>query len=72
MIFKRIKVDVDNTFEDQIEMFEGAELEPDLSDIGNAVGLVVGHYISLDKGFDEESFLNGIRHGLSIAQSTHY
>lgn len=46
-------------------------LKGDLSDLGNDIGFVVGKYLSKDSGFDKDSFLQGIKHGLSISDGTH-
>jgi hypothetical protein len=42
------------------EIFNG-----DLSDIGNSIGQVVAKFINEnEKGYEKESFLHGINHGL--------
>ena len=46
-------------------------LKFDLGDIGNEVGFAVAKHFSGDMGFDKESFLSGIRHGISLVDGTH-
>lgn len=44
----------------------------DLSDIGNEIGIAIGKYINEDKlGYELESFIAGIRHGISLVDGTH-
>jgi hypothetical protein len=44
----------------------------DLSDIGNEIGIVLGKYIKKGKmGYELESFINGLEHGISITDGTH-
>lgn len=43
------------------EVFNG-----DLSDIGNSIGQIVAKFINEnEKGYEKESFLHGINHGLA-------
>ena len=41
----------------------------DLSDIGNVIGIVIGKYI--DNKNTIEDFICGLRHGVSLVDSTH-
>ena len=43
----------------------------DLGDIGNEVGFAVAKHFSGEMGFDKESFMSGIRHGISLVDGTH-
>ena len=43
----------------------------DYSDLGNTFGIVVGKYLSTDLGFEEDDFISGIKHGISISNGTH-
>ncbi len=44
----------------------------DMSDIGNEVGIIIAKYFDdNDLGWDEESFINGLSHGISITDGTH-
>jgi hypothetical protein len=43
----------------------------DFSDIGNTVGFVIGKYFDTQEGFELESFLSGLRHGISLVDGTH-
>ena len=43
----------------------------DLSDIGNTIGIIIGKYICEDMGFEEDSFLHGFKHGVSLSNGTH-
>lgn len=43
----------------------------DLSDLGNDIGKIVGKYLSDDLGWDEDDFISGIKHGISVTNGTH-
>ena len=44
----------------------------DLSDIGNEIGVIIAKYFNEDdNGFDKESFLAGLNHGISLTDGTH-
>ena len=44
----------------------------DLSDVGNEIGIVIAKYFNdEDDGFDKESFLAGLNHGISLTDGTH-
>jgi hypothetical protein len=43
----------------------------DLNELGNRIGLIVGKYISDEFGFEEEDFISGIEHGISVSNGTH-
>lgn len=44
----------------------------DLSDIGNEIGLAIGKHIKENKlGYEIESFIAGIKHGVSLVDGTH-
>jgi hypothetical protein len=47
--------------------------QEDLSDLGNNIGMVVGKYFKKKKwGFQKDSFLHGINHGLSLMLEIKY
>ena len=47
----------------------------DLSDLGNEVGIAIGGTISKETidsdGFELNSFINGVKHGISLTDGTH-
>ena len=44
----------------------------DLSDVGNEIGIIIAKYFDdEDGGFDKESFLSGLNHGISLTDGTH-
>jgi hypothetical protein len=44
----------------------------DLSDVGNEIGIVIAKYFDdEDTGFDKESFISGLNHGISLTDGTH-
>jgi hypothetical protein len=44
----------------------------DVSDIGNEIGMVLGKYIAENSfGWEEDDFISGLNHGISIANGTH-
>lgn len=56
-IFNEIK-DIDNS-------------NGDLNELGNRIGIVVGKYVSDEFGFEEDDFISGIEHGISVSNGTH-
>lgn len=48
------------------------EYAEDLSDIGNTIGIVIGHYLDENEmGFEKEAFMQGLKHGFSLTDGTH-
>ena len=46
--------------------------QEDLSDLGNDIGMIVGKYFKKKKmGYQKDSFVHGINHGISLADGTH-
>ena len=43
----------------------------DISDIGNEIGIILGNYISKENGWDKDSFISGLNHGISLTDGTH-
>ena len=44
----------------------------DASDIGNEIGIILGKYIKENEmGWELDSFISGIKHGISITDGTH-
>lgn len=44
----------------------------DLSDIGNEIGIAIGKYVHEDAyGWELDSFIHGVKHGISLAKGTH-
>jgi hypothetical protein len=43
----------------------------DLNELGNRIGQVVGKYLSDEFGFEEDDFVSGIEHGISVSNGTH-
>jgi hypothetical protein len=44
----------------------------DLSDIGNEIGVIIGkHITNKELGYDLESFIDGVKHGVSLSDGTH-
>ena len=55
-----------------IEQLKSADYDiGDLNDIGNTIGIIIGKYICEDMGFEEDSFLHGFKHGVSLSNGTH-
>ena len=42
----------------------------DLSDFGNEVGIEIGKYI-IENNLDKKDFISGIEHGISLIDGTH-
>jgi len=44
----------------------------DISDIGNEIGIILGKYIDEhEDGWDKDSFIAGLNHGISLTDGTH-
>lgn len=44
----------------------------DLGDIGNEIGIIIARYFDENEmGFNEESFISGLNHGISLTDGTH-
>jgi len=49
------------------------QFDGDLADIGDVIGRVIGKYIDKkDFGYEYETFIAGLQHGISIADGTHF
>ena len=44
----------------------------DLGDLGNIIGMVVAKYFNKELGWDKESLISGIKHGISLTDGTHW
>jgi len=65
--FKKVKSDIISTLND-IKYDNG-----DLSDIGNEIGIIIANYFNENEfGWDKNSFINGINHGISLTDGTHF
>lgn len=47
------------------------KFDGDLSDLGNQIGLNVGHYIGDKLGYEKDDFIHGFNHGVSIIDGSH-
>ena len=55
-----------------IEVAHEKNYTGDLSDVGNEIGIIVGDWIDENKfGFEKDSFISGIKHGISLTDGTH-
>lgn len=57
---------IKRVFEDLLKNYKG-----DLSDVGNAVGQVIAQHFKDAIGFNKQSFLDGLDHGISLMDGTH-
>lgn len=64
-------LDIKNNLETFFRNSIKNSLNFDLGDIGNEIGFAVAKHFSGEMGFDKESFLSGIRHGISLVDGTH-
>lgn len=46
-------------------------IKGDISDLGNEIGIILGKYTSDDIGYELDSFIHGIKHGVSLTKGTH-
>jgi hypothetical protein len=55
-----------------ISQLENEIYNGDLSDLGNSIGQIIGKFIDENKqGYEKNSFLEGIKHGISLSNGTH-
>ena len=57
-----------------IKKLEQSDLPPgcDIGDVGNEIGIAVGKFINNNKmGYELDSFISGIKHGISLVDGTH-
>ncbi len=52
---------------DIIEQLTNFKFRGDISDVGNEIGIVIGKY----NKDDVESFIWGLKHGISLSDGTH-
>jgi hypothetical protein len=58
--------------EDIAKALSEVKYDGDASDIGNEIGIILGKYIEENKmGWELDSFISGIKHGISITDGTH-
>ena len=73
--FKKLceKLRIDNSYNIiKIETDVYLKFNGDLSDLGNNIGLNIGHYINSEKlGYEKDDFISGLKHGISIIDGTH-
>ena len=43
----------------------------DMGDIGNDIGIAVAQYFTDEVGWDKETLIDGIEHGISLIDGTH-
>ena len=43
----------------------------DIGDVGNEIGIAVGKFINNKMGYELDSFISGIKHGISLVDGTH-
>lgn len=56
-----------------IKKLEQSDLPPgcDIGDVGNEIGIAVGKFINNKMGYELDSFISGIKHGISLVDGTH-
>jgi hypothetical protein len=65
-------VKLESIFKDLIDGLQAPKSQVgDLGDVGNEVGIILAKYISKEIGFDQESLIAGIKHGISLVKGTH-
>ena len=62
--FKTLREEIVNTLKEDLP-YEG-----DLSDLGNEIGYIIADYFD-DEGNDLDTFIAGVKHGVSIKDGTH-
>jgi len=67
--FERIKKDI------MLQLAKVNSSTGDLTDIGNEIGVAIGKYTmeenAEDDALDAESFICGLKHGISLIDGTH-
>jgi len=53
------------------KFMETLDLKCDLGDVGNEIGVAIAKHFSEEIGFNQDSFIRGIKHGISLTDGTH-
>jgi len=55
-----------------IDFINENNIDIDFTDLGNTIGIIIGKYTNeQEMGFDKDSFIQGIKHGISLSDGTH-
>jgi len=54
-----------------IDFINESEVDTDFTDLGNTIGIIIGKYTNDEMGFDKDSFIQGIKHGISLSDGNH-
>lgn len=69
--FEMALLDIKNNLETFFRNSQDYSVSCDLGDIGNEIGFTIAKHFSSKMGFDKESFISGINHGISLVDGTH-
>lgn len=62
---------LEDIIEDLLIHLRTVAVRGDISDLGNEIGIILGKYTSDDIGYELDSFIDGIKHGVSLTKGTH-
>jgi len=54
-----------------VDFINENNIDVDFTDLGNTIGIIIGKYINDKMGFDKDSFIQGVKHGISLSDGTH-
>lgn len=63
---------IDEIKKELVDFINENNIDVDFTDLGNTIGIIVGKYTNKEMGFDKESFIQGIKHGISLSDGTHF
>jgi hypothetical protein len=65
------KSDLDRLIDELVAHLSSTFVRGDISDLGNEIGIILGKYTSDEIGYELDSFIHGIKHGVSLTKGTH-
>lgn len=62
---------LDEIKKELVDFINENNIDVDFTDLGNTIGIIIGKYINDKMGFDKDSFIQGVKHGISLSDGTH-
>jgi hypothetical protein len=62
---------LDEIKKELVDFINENNIDVDFTDLGNTIGIIIGKYINVKMGFDKDSFIQGVKHGISLSDGTH-
>ncbi|MFA5587013.1 MAG: hypothetical protein WDA02_10925 [Saccharofermentanales bacterium] len=62
---------LDEIKKELVDFINENNIDVDFTDLGNTIGIIIGKYINDKMGFDKDSFIQGVKHGISLSDGNH-